>query len=165
MIKAFVIFFVFLASFACFPQKATAQTGECWTTFDWPPRSCPGPNGCIDSYVTSSCMQGCVRGQCFDNGGYGDCCGTVYSTAVIYPEGHQDCSGEICGDAPVRVSHLHPVLTPESIELAHRLDLTSPSGNIYPIVYRPARLLLVPNRCSHGYGAMLQEALQRQPGE
>jgi hypothetical protein len=164
MTKTLVIFFASLVFFAFFPPQATAQ-GECWATLDWPPRDCSGPNQCTGSYVTSTCLQGCVRGQCYDDGGSGECCGHLYYTAVIYQEGPQDCGGGICGDARVRISHLHPVLRPNSIELAHRLDLTNPGGTNYPIVYRPARLLLVPDRCSHVYGAVLQETLQRQPGE
>lgn len=130
-----------------FAPGAFAQDAGCWATVDnWQP--CSGPNGCRGLKDESFCFQGCTYGFCYNNGGSGECCGTIYYSAEIYP-GDGECRGDICGE--VRV---HDAPQTSGASRLPALDWAT-----HPRIRPVSRLLLIPDRCRHGYVALPSDAI------
>src|SRR5690242_6574639 len=81
---------------------AASQAG-CYSYLEYGPYACVGPNGCYDSYYRTICAGGCVAGDCYSQGGSGECCGKLYYNATIYPDPWYRCGGS-CGELPVIAS-------------------------------------------------------------
>jgi hypothetical protein len=134
------------------PSITKAQGVSCWGYVD-NFGTCSDNAGCQGEYDRTECVLGCVHGVCNNNGGSGECCGTIYYTAVLVSDGDStSCQGSLCGDSPVRRAALRekrrgrfkdiaqPKLTPEDFFLA----------------YRPPRILFLPSNCSQKYEVFLE---------
>ena len=122
------------------PQIASAG---CWDYYGGTLQHCTGTNGCKDIYFVYYCGPGCVSGECFNNGGGGLCCGHQYQSAVIYGDGGE-CDPDMCGP------HAFGGLKKTSASSVEKPQSQSPPAERY------SRLLLVPDRCAHGYGVIVQ---------
>lgn len=78
-----------LLSLLFIPSIASAA---CWDYWDLGSVMCTGQGGCQGEHEVVTCTFGCVSGDCFNHGGSGLCCGKIYYSAAIYPDGG-DCSG------------------------------------------------------------------------
>lgn len=125
------------------PQIASAG---CWDYYGGTGQHCTGPNGCKGIYYVYYCGPGCVSGECFNNGGGGQCCGHNYINAVIYPDGGE-CDPDFCGP---HAFGAHTTTKAEASSVEQTASQASP-------VERFSRLLLVPDRCAHLYGVVVQE--------
>src|SRR5258708_1731840 len=75
------LLFVSCMSFLIFCSHAKADI--CW---DYGTRYAFCGAGC-EAQETNSCGFGCISGECNSQGGSGECCGKMYYSAVIYPDG------------------------------------------------------------------------------
>jgi hypothetical protein len=66
------------------PERSWAES--CWS-YSIHSFTCSGTGGCEGQEEFSTCAFGCISGNCFNNGGYGLCCGNHYNSAVIYGNG------------------------------------------------------------------------------
>ena len=103
-------------------------------------------NGCSSDYESLTCTWGCTSGICYPQGGSGLCCGVRYYTAAIYPDGG-DCHGSNC--QPSKFRH-HAAAKIDLLQGEHR-------GTLLPLPQQFPRLLLVPDRCAHIYGIIIEE--------
>jgi hypothetical protein len=107
---------------------------------------------CSDEFTQTLCSWGCVSGLCVNQGGSGLCCGVIYYNAQIQPDGtHVNCGS--CGEARVHVSRSSSKASNAEIwrgaVLGVRLNQSSS--------YRMPHLLIVPDRCAHGYGLVVED--------
>jgi hypothetical protein len=127
---------------------ARADESPCWTYYDPPEGQCGG--GCGGYYPTTECWVGCTSGICYSNGNSADCCGTPHDYAEGYDDGGQtDCKDLYCGENPTRQAHIRK-LRGNSVNASLRSDLGAFSSA------RVARMLFVPNRCTHAYDVVLE---------
>lgn len=132
--------------FCVFGVSQTASAG-CWEYWGGTEIKCTGAHGCQSFYFQYTCGPGCVSGECSDSGGGGQCCGHNYDNAVIYPDGGNDCDPDLCGKYR---SGGHPTTKAE----ASSVDKTASQPST---AERFSRLILVPDRCAHRYGVVVQE--------
>jgi len=144
--------------FLTFVPKIASASCVGYTVFD---EQCIG-NGCNGEYTKTYCSFGCVHGTCESNGGSGLCCGHIYYNAQIQPDGSGGDCGE-CGNTRYHASALSEREKRHSAELWRaaalgRVDLGGGQS------YRMPRLILVPDRCVHRYGLLIQEGSLQPSG-
>jgi hypothetical protein len=130
-------------------QPAQAQ-GSCWGYLQIGPFQCQSLDGqCSSEYYTTRCNLGCLSGECYNQGGSGECCGQLYYSAIIYPDGDphgcdNDCE-VIIGLRPNGSSASKYVVASNPSKLSER---TLESG--YPTI----RLTYVPDTCRGTYAVI-----------
>lgn len=128
---------------ACMFGVSQRANAGCWDYEVVGEQKCTGSGGCEGVYLQQVCTFGCVSGECFNNGGSGECCGHIYYSPVIYGDGG-DCSDEGCNLVARR--------SPEGAALA-----PAPISKAPPLAEHFPRLLLIPDRCAHTYAIIVQE--------
>jgi hypothetical protein len=137
---------------------AGSAKAQCWGYSQFTPERCSSP-GCMGSYTPTYCRFGCVSGTCENQGGSGQCCGHLYYTAVIYPDGQDSCHDLGCGEnGQFRRVHgktsrvdsqysaeLRQGYTPGLIMLSARLS------------YKPPRLVYAFSRCNHSFRLIIED--------
>ena len=97
---------------------------------------------------------GCVSGECDGNGGSGECCGKMYYSAVIYPDG-DFC--EWCGNARHHGSRL--AKNEVHVDAFPAIWWDTSRGLVKlskDVSYRPAKQAFVLNKCSHSYAVLIE---------
>ena len=117
---------------------------------------CFGSNGCNDFYQEVFCVFGCVSGTCDSRGGSGLCCGKIYYTPVIYPDGGRCDPGGGCGTGRPHTMQQSALHSPHAQELLqHRspgvVKLTD------SISYREPAFAFVIDHCKREYGVLIEE--------
>ena len=128
-----------------------AQANICW---DYGTRYAFCGPGC-QAEQTTSCGFGCISGECNSHGGSGECCGRIYYSAVIYPDGDR-CAN--CGTARSHKSRLSAenevhVLGFPAIWWDSSRGLVKLSKNVR---YHPPKQAFVLNKCLHTYGVLIE---------
>ena len=108
---------------------------------------CTGAGGCEGTYPRTLCINGCVSGGCNDDGNSAECCGHEYRYAAGFWDG-QTCKGSTCGDIRVHLAQTNGKALQTTKVAANAPD--DPFLN-----YHPARIMFIPNRCTHGYDVFL----------
>jgi len=144
-LRVFVLFAVTLGG----AYFARADEAPCWTYYDPPLGVCGGP-GCEGYYPRTECWVGCTQGSCDSDGNSTDCCGRTFYWAAGYDDGGFDCQHMYCGLSPTRQAHIQKFrggLLGASLKT--ELDAVSSA--------RLARVLFVPNKCTHAYDVVLED--------
>lgn len=147
------LFFSALLMLAAPRANAQVEGPGCYLTLDnW--KICTGSGGCRDDYDNSQCFLGCTHGFCTNQGGSGLCCGHLYYSAEIYPDGDNDlCKGDICGFIRVHFAGAKERDNSLVRPRFQRAELTA------PVHYWIQRLIYVPDRCAHTYGLAMSRPL------
>jgi len=124
---------------------------ECVAIGDFGPEKCSGSNGCMGAYEFLYCSWGCAAGTCVAHGGSGLCCGTIYYSPEIYPNGTR-CTD--CGE--IRIHASKPPTSRFSAELrqGYSPGLIKISDNLS---YKEPRIVYVLDRCNHTYGVVEED--------
>lgn len=145
------IVMLFIASCVIFSHKAQAA---CVDYMDMGSVPCSSPDGtCEGSYEMITCTLGCVSGTCNPGGNSGNCCGTVFSYAQIFPDGQGNCNGYECGG----ISRLFPRKKQKWLNARTRKKIP-PYADV--LTYKPPRLVFIPDSCNHTYSVFLQDYSQ-----
>ena len=141
---------VFLTCFGFLTICSYAKAAICW---DYGTRYAHCGPGC-EAQETTSCGFGCISGECVSNGGSGECCGELYYSAVIYPD------GEKCGECGEIRTHKSLQSSENVIRLGGSPSpwWGAPRGLIKlseNVSYRPPRQAFVLNQCAHAYGVLV----------
>lgn len=142
-----------LLSLLFIPSIASAA---CWDYWDLGSVMCTGQGGCQGEHEVVTCTFGCVSGDCFNHGGSGLCCGKIYYSAAIYPDGG-DCSGrcpEIRAYAPT--SSARPKQHDVELRRGYTPGLIVLSDHFS---HKPPLVVYVLDHCSHSYGVIEQDAV------
>jgi hypothetical protein len=138
----------------CFSHPAHAS--GCWDINYLSDVNCTGPNGCTGSYPLEYCTFGCVSGTCEDRGGSGLCCGRLYYTPVIYPDGGRCDPGGGCGTGRAHASRPTATSSPHAQQL-----LQGRSPGVIKVSdnfgYREPTFAYVYDRCRHEYAVLVEE--------
>jgi len=149
VIKETLIFVTYL-SFLTICNHAKADI--CW---DYGMRYAHCGPGC-EAEQTTSCGFGCISGDCVSDGGSGECCGEMYYSAVIYPDGGRcaNCPQIRARKSTVSAENEVHVGSSRAIWWDTSRGLIKLSKNVS---YRPPRQAFVLNKCSHAYGVLISK--------
>ena len=143
---------ILLAAFAfsLYLLATTAANDNCWSYWIYPPINCHWQT-CNDTCTTSICAGGCTSGTCTDAANSGLCCSHYeYHNAQIYPDS-ETCPN--CEQPPLR----HPPSRP-----TEGRSTPGKTKEVYSEAW--ARLVLVPNKCAHSYGVLVEEKTTKSTG-
>jgi hypothetical protein len=122
--------------------------------FDYGTRDVVCGPGC-DIIQTTTCGFGCISGECYSQGGSGQCCGKMYYSAVIYPDGGKcsECIGVRSHKSGLSAENEIQVGEFPAIWWDSSRGLVKLSKNIS---YHPPRQTFVLNKCLHIYGVLIE---------
>lgn len=139
---------VVVLAFVCLVLAPVLSKADCVSYTSEQERFCVGAGGCEGMYAVVGCMFGCVSGVCDSHGASGICCGRLWYTAAIYPDGG-DCRN-VCPDIPLRIARQSQHR--ESKNIRPRLaDVLGPVRLTAELSYSVPRIVLLPDRCRHTF--------------